>query len=346
MDTTTHRMLLRWLPRAGVSLALLLGVLWWVGAEAVFDTLRAADPMWLAAATAVFAVAACLHGIRWWVLLRPVCNVPLTAIVLILLAAKAVGAVVPLRAGAVFQVQVLGRRYGVDRAAVAGTLVLEAALDAGCFLLLLVIAAPLIGGGSYVTSGIWLMTVLLVAALCLLILTARRHEAQPVSSGSDILARIRRLVHSVRSGFLAVRSPRAVTIATVLTLSDWLLATVGFSLVGRSLGLGVAPADYLLVQVVSNLASVVPFTQSGIGPFEVAASQLLTARGAPADRAGAFALGAHALIIMARLALGGIGLAALRLRPSDVLYLRAGPRLSTSSPATTREDTARPASAE
>ncbi|MGH2588447.1 MAG: lysylphosphatidylglycerol synthase transmembrane domain-containing protein, partial [Dehalococcoidia bacterium] len=313
--------ILRYAAQAAVSLALVAGVIWWTGPEDVLQAVRDADPRWLAAAVAVFAVVPAIHGVRWWVLLRPVGRIPLREAVLVMLAAKAVGLILPLRAGALLQVQLLGRRYELNRGAVAGTLVLEAAIDAVCFLILFVVAAPLIGGGQYVTAVVWATAGVVILVLLALFLLARPPAA--ALSGDGMRAPLFRLVRSVREGLRALRSPGALAAAVVLTFSDWFLAVIGYALAGRALGLDASFGDYLLVEIVANLAGAIPFTQSGIGAFEVAASQILSARGVPENLAGAFAVGAHALQIATWLVTGAIALMVLRVRPGEVLYVRA-----------------------
>jgi uncharacterized membrane protein YbhN (UPF0104 family) len=246
--------------------------------------------------------------------------------VLALIAAKAVGVVLPLRAGAVLQVQVLGRRYQLDRGAVAGTLVLEAVIDAGCFLALLIITAPFIGRGAALTAGIWVMAAVVIAALAALVVLARRRvSSERAGADHGLVVRVRRLTDSVRAGFDAVRSPWAVTAAVALTSADWLLAAVGYAFAGRAFGVAVPPVVYLLVEVVSNLAGAVPFTQAGIGPYEVAVAQLLARWDIPFDLGSAYAVGAHALLLLTALAAGALALVLLRLRPNEVFYLHRQP---------------------
>src|SRR5262249_27249714 len=202
---------LRWALQAGFSLLLLGGVLWWTGPRALLEALREADLRWLAAAAVAFLGTTVIHGVRWWVLLRPVGRVPLWPTVLVMMVAKAVGVLLPLRAGAVLQGQLLGRRYEFNRASVAGTLVLEGVLDAACFLLVFLIAAPFIGGNRYFTDGIWLMLVVVIVALTGIFLLARRRPpSKDEVTGKGLIARVNRMVEAVREGFHAVRSPLAV----------------------------------------------------------------------------------------------------------------------------------------
>jgi uncharacterized protein (TIRG00374 family) len=305
-----------------VSLVLLALVVWWAGPAKLLHALRDADLPWLAPAAVLLTAVTVVHGVRWWVLLRPVGRIPLRDAVLALMVAKAVGVVVPLRAGAVVQVQVLGRRYALDRGAVAGTLVLEAVIDASCFLALFIVAAPFIGGGPALTAGIWLMTAVVVVAQGVMMLLARRRDVRSANADDrGILARVHRTADSVRAGFDAVRNPWAVAAAAALTFLDWLLASLGYALVGRAFGLSVSPVVYLLVEVVGNLAGAVPFTQSGIGPYEVAVAQLLARRGETLDLSTAYAVGAHALGLLMTLLSGGAALVSLGLRPGEVFYL-------------------------
>jgi uncharacterized protein (TIRG00374 family) len=323
----------RWALQAGFSLLLLGGVLWWTGPRALLEALHEADPRWLAAAAVAFLGTTVMHGVRWWVLLRPVGRVPLWPTVLVMMVAKAVGVLLPLRAGAVLQVQLLGRRYDFNRAAVAGTLVLEGVIDAACFLIVFLIAAPFIGGNRYITDGIWLMAVVVIVALTAIFLIARRRPAsKDEMTGKSLTARVNRGVEAVRQGFHAVRSPLAVTLALLCTLGDWALATVGYALAGRAFGFHLDLSDYVQVEIVSNLAGAIPFTQSGIGPYEVAVTSLLSAHGIDSDAAGAYAIGVHALILLVSLVAGGLALLPLHLRLNEVFYLRREPEAEAGAP--------------
>jgi len=320
----SRRAALQWGLQLAVSLALLGGIVWWTGAAALWRAIRGAEPRWVLAAAGVFTLVTLVHGVRWWVLLRPLGRVSLRDAVLVLLVAKAVGKLLPLRAGAVLQVQLLGRRYALNRAAVAGTLVLEAVIDAACFLVVFLLLAPLIGGGAYLTTGIWVMALVVIAALAASLWLARRRAARagvPLRVG--LSGRLSGLLDDARAGFQAVRSPTAIALAAALTLGDWLLAALGFWCAGRAFHLDLAPPVYLLAEVVSNLTGAIPFTQSGIGPYEVALAQLMAVRGVAPDVAGAYAVGTHALMLLTALVSAALALIPLRLRLSEVLYLRA-----------------------
>jgi uncharacterized protein (TIRG00374 family) len=314
-----------WLLQLGVSLALLAGVVWWAGPAKLVQALGDADPRWLAPAALAFTTATVVYGVRWWVLLRPVGRVALRDAVLALMVAKAVNVVVPLHAGAVVRVQVLGRRSTLDRGALAGTVALEVVLDVACLVVLFLVLMPFIGGAA-VTGGIWVLTAAATVAVTLVVVLAKRRGRRTADAADrGVLVRVRRGVDSIRAGFGAVRNPWVVAAAAALTFADWLVASFGYALFGRAFGLDVTPLDYVMVKVAANLATALPFTQSGIGPYEVAVAHLLVRRGAAIEPAGAYAVGAHALVLLTALVSGGVALVLLRLRPDEVFYLRNVP---------------------
>ncbi len=99
-----------------VSGALIALLLWWVNARLLIHELQRVDWRLVVLATLLIGASKAVHGVRWWLLLRGVAHVPLGATMLLVLAATGVSLVLPFRAGAAMQVQVMRRRYGVERA--------------------------------------------------------------------------------------------------------------------------------------------------------------------------------------------------------------------------------------
>lgn len=324
-----------------ISAGFIAVLVWRVDMRETVRVLRSADWRWVALAIVLAAVTKAVHGVRWWLLVRRAGRVPLVGTVLVLLAASGVSVVLPLRAGAALQLQVLHRRYGVDRAAVAGTLILEGLLDAAALLLLALLAVPLVG----LRRGVLLAAIGgagAAAAVTAVLFYLGRRDARALLP--LIPQRLRRpvagLLTGLARGLATAGSPRALVLVLLVTLTDWLLAATASYLVGQAFGLGAPPYAYMAIEVAGNLASAVPLTQSSIGTYELAVRETLGFFGADGSRAGAYAIANHATIIIAIALTGLAGAWALRLRGGDLFYVRVVERAERPTAAATPADTA------
>lgn len=317
-----------------VSAAFLGVLIWRADMAGIARSVRAADWRWIALALPLMAASTVMHGVRWWLLVRRAGRVPLGGTVLVLLAATSVSVILPLRAGVGLQLQVLHRRYGVDRSAVAGTLVVEGLLDAVVLLAFALVAVPLLGLGRAVLLGALAAAGGAAAMIAFAGLLARgRSRAWWLARLPERLrdAAGRMAVGLVR-GFAALGRPGTVALLLAVTLADWTLATGAYWLVGHALGLDVPPFAYLAVEIVGNLSGAVPLTQSNVGPYELAVAEVMAAFGATGDAAGALAVVAHAMVIAVEALTGLAAFWWLRLGRRDLFYLQSSPPSASSAP--------------
>ena len=304
----------------GISAGLLGLLLWRTDLDEVRGAVRGADWRLLPLAAALVAVAKLLQGVRWWLLVRQTGPVPLRATVLVLLAGVGLGVLLPFRAGAALQLQVLHRRYGVDRVAVAGSLVGEGLIDAVLVLTLAVIAVPLFGiqhgviAGALIGAGV----LILLAGVVTVLGSNRAPERWLRWLPNRLRAPVQTAPAKLRHGMRALGRPRAVALMLLLTLADWLLAAGAHWLVGAAFGLTVPPYAYLAVEIIGNASATLPLTAGSVGPYEVAVRETLVLFGADSTRAAVFAVGTHSAIIAEEVASGLLALAALGLRRTDL----------------------------
>lgn len=308
-----------------VSAVFLGVVLWRADVHRLGQELARAD--WRSAFLAVpfFGASAVLHGVRWWLLVRRAGSIPLRAGVLALLATAGVDLLLPLHAGMVALFQVLHRRYGVERAAVLGSLGAEGLVDALALLLLGLLVLPVLHLGGALTPRSLAPVAALVALGALGLLLGSRPTTQRLLL-AVLPARLRAPVgrsagHLARS-FAAFGSAPSVLLLVVVTVGDWSAAALGHAVVGHGFRLGVPLPTYLLVEVAGNLSTIVPLTQGNVGPYELVLRETLAAAGADGARAAAFAVGTHALGLLTTMFIAVAAALALRLRTEDLFYLR------------------------
>lgn len=308
---------------SGAFLALLL---WRVDVGQLMDELRSADWRWIGLAVPCFAASSAFHGVRWWLLARRAGRVPLRDSVLTLVATTGVDLILPLRAGVAALVQIMHRRHRIDRAALVGSLGADGLVDVIAVPVLVLAIAPLLPLSGVVP----VRTLLAVGAVGfgivgLALLAQRGHVQQALLRLAP--RRIRetagRWLSGLVSGFSAFGDARTLALLLVVTFLDWGTAAVGYAIVGRGFGLHEPLAVYLIVEVAGNMSSVIPLTQGNIGPYELIVRQVLTTAGADGDHAAAFAVGAHAVVLLTTLITSLLAAMALRLRLSDLFYVHA-----------------------
>jgi uncharacterized protein (TIRG00374 family) len=308
------------LSAAGGLLAVFV---WRVNPGRLLGDLGTADWRWVAAAVPLIALARIAHGVRWWLLVRRAGKVPLVDTVLVLLAAAAATALLPLRAGAAVQVQVLGRRWGIDRTAVAGTLMADGMLDALAFLLLGLLAVPLLNLSrdvALLALGVATGAALLTGA----VMALARPEVEAkwlhlVPKGERSL--VEHAVEGVARGFAAFSQGRSVALVLLMMVADWVVAVAAYWCLGQAFDLTVSPFAFFGVEVVARFVAAFSLSQSDLGTYELAVSETLSTVGADLGRAGAFALGAHASLMLVTMLMSIAAIFALRLSWRDLVYV-------------------------
>ena len=95
----------------------------------------------------------------------------------------------------------------------------------------------------------------------------------------------------------AFRSPRKLALISLLSLPVWLTEAATYYIVAISFGLDQPFQVILLVTATSNLATAVPSSIGGIGPFEVVAKSTLVAFGVAGEPAAAYSFFVHIMAL-------------------------------------------------
>src|SRR5439155_4350604 len=120
-------------------------------------------------------------------------------------------------------------------------------------------------------------------------------------------------------------SMKAMGVIIVASLAAWTSEAAMYWACGKALGVDVSPFVYLLVVVTATIVVSIPVTPAGLGVFELAITGLLVAFGVSESQAAAFAIFSHVMLALPYICCGPIAALALRLSPSDVLFLRIPP---------------------
>ena len=311
-----------WVARLA-GLGLLLAAVSWalsgLDGAGVKEAIGGMDPWLVLAATAVNLMAVFAMSGRWRALLRPIAPF-LTQMEAFraMLMGFAVSTIVPARAGEVARAEWLARRTGLPRAAIFGSIVLDALVNAvgmfaGIALLPFVLDLP-----AWLHSGIWI-AIAVFSAFALLVFLLRPKPGQPTPGAAREPARhmgaaISGFLARARLGLAAVLDRRALLRSLAASLVAWGLEMSVVTLTLRAFHLTVPLGVSLLVLMAVNLALVVPFAPpANFGSLEFGATLALMESGIPKERALAFALVYHLLQVIP------IGFAGLSLASRSLL---------------------------
>lgn len=296
---------------------------------ALREAIESAELRWALPALLLFTTAKYVDSWRWRYLLRGVRPLPQRALFGAFLIGNMVNNLLPLRAGDVAKVQVLGLRYGAPRASLAASVfVVEATLDGVVFLLLLAVSLAFFDFGDLPEAGIATLAVAATAAFIAALALSRSPRAvERVASRLPERWRVRArsLAGDLYDGLHALRAWHRTLGAVALSVPAWLLEAGMFALFGRAFGLELGFPAFVAVMVAANLAVAVPVALWNFGPYEVLVAGVLVAGGVAEGTALSYALTVH---LFSNLWIDATGLAAfavLRVSPRELFTLAAAP---------------------
>lgn len=299
------------------GVALVVALVLFVGPGAILDAIQGAAKAYLLLALASYALFFLLRGLRWRTLLRPVApGVTFATTSSLSAVGWLVSTFVPMKAGDLTRTALVARRERAGLAGVAGTVVVERALDVfglavACSVGLL--SAALLGGAHlppFVGKAVLVAWSLPILGLLLLLLLADVLRFRP--STSRIVRFVQQFLHALEE---LRRIPRDV--APILGLTLLLVAAqVGVFVAlflafvpGAPLPLVVAGVPLFLLTFV---IAVVP---GNVGTYEAAFVAVFTLLGFDPESLLSIAVAVHLLTMSIVTLLGGGGFALYRLAP-------------------------------
>ena len=286
----------------GVSGLFLLILLLQVDPQEIVSALKTANYFYVAPAIGLYFVAVYFRSIRWGYLLSPLGQFPVRRLYPVVIIGYMANNLLPARLGELVRSYYLAQREPVSGSTALATVVVERVYDGVALLSFAAIAAPalLLMGLFEGTGDFYRGTALVVAvgtvavfflALAFLTLAAWSGFSRVVDAGlaltpARVRPRLRDLVGRFIQGLKILNSPKKHLGVFLLSWPIWLLEGAMYLLVGYSFGLHLLFGSFwalvlvmLLLTATSNLATAVPSSVGGIGPFEVVAQQTLLALG-------------------------------------------------------------------
>ncbi len=313
-----------------VSLAFLVLLFYQVNLKEMGEALTEANFLYLVPAIVVYFVAVLFRTLRWRYLLAPVRLFPVTRLYPIVVVGYMANNLLPVRLGELVRSYYLGEKEKFSASTALASIVVERVYD-GLTLLFL----GVIGALSLVLMGVawnpgkagttpWLVMAVVAAvaflgaiALLSLLATSPRLRELVKEIVRVCPARLRpkaeELVARFIQGLEVLRSPRRHLGLFLLSLPVWFSETMVYYLIALSFHLpdlftssGVFISVMLLVTATSNLATSIPSTIGGIGPFEYVTQRTLVVLGVGISIATAYATFLHIIALWLPVTLVGL----------------------------------------
>ena len=287
------------------------------------ESLAEANFVYLIPAIGFYFMAVVFRTLRWRFLLSHLKSIPTTRLFPVVVVGYMANNLLPFRLGEVVRSYYLGQREGVSKSAALATIVLERVFDGLTLLLLLLLAAAALVKDNLLQdlaerSGIpaYLLVLGTVAPFVIvltLMITAAHWPGWPVRALAPLARRLPgrvgpslvELTGLFITGLASLRDLRRVQMLLLLSLPVWLLEASMLYVIGFSFGLQEyfsnqieMAAVILAVTATSNLATSLPSSQGGIGPFEFFAIGTLEALGVSTPVATAYTITMHAALLL------------------------------------------------
>lgn len=300
-----------------------------VNLEDLVQHILSLNVLYLIPAMAMYFVGVWLRAIRWRRLLEPVADVPTSRLNAVELIGFGVNNVMPVRAGEIVRAWLLMRSHGVRPAATIGSIVVERILDGLYLCLILLVGLLSLPLAEWLRNGVILAATIfalgtlgvIVAAIApSLVLHVLGFALRP--AGPRVRDMLLGHAGAFLDGFSALGRGRSLIAVLLLTVAGWgsEASVYWFLLLGFALPVGFGGA--MLGMSAANLATIIPSSPGYVGTFHVPLQAVLTSGfGIDQSEAAAYAIVAHAVLVLPIAALGivllareGLSLAAVRER--------------------------------
>lgn len=219
--------------------------------------------------------------------------------------------ILPGRLGEIARVYLVGKKEDISKSAALGTIVVERLFDGLGLLFLMLLFSFWLPLGDFLSNLLKVMTLLFVGLLLFFVLlVALPSLAQRViavllgSFPSKWRTGADGIVIRFIEGLKILHDPKRMMIIFAYSLLLWSIEAVVGYIVGISFQLKLSLPVYFMATAAANLATSLPTTQAGIGPYEFFSKQTLVLFGADSSIAVAYAILLHAILILPLVFLG------------------------------------------
>ena len=304
----------------GVSTFFLVILALSVDLEEITSALEAANYIYVIPAVGLYFIAVYFRSLRWQFLLASLKSLPVSRVYPVVVIGYMANNLLPARLGELVRSYLLAQREKVSGSSALATIAIERVYDGVALLAFAALSGLVLlllgqfdsASEAYRTTAI-AITVGTVAvfllALAVLTLATRPGFVRILDLAlkavpSSFQDKVRELALRFILGLAVLNSPRKHAVVFLLSMPVWLMEAAMYLLVAYSFGIHVFFESFwvlvlvmLLLTATSNLATAVPASIGGIGPFEVVAQQTLVVLGVGASVAAVYSGFLHVIAL-------------------------------------------------
>ena len=298
-----------------ITAALLFLFLWKVDFGETGRELQHANYAYFLPAVLIYFVALGFRSLRWRYLLLHLKPVPARRLYPVVAIGYLANNILPVRLGELVRAHFLGEKEGVSKASGLATIGVERIFDGLTLLLFVVVVWPFLPWTSVLKTddgdlnSLWVALSALIAAMFVagfavlfLCATSPRMGRGLVSIVTAVCpARLRPKVENfgilLLEGLGALKSPRKLLVISLISVPVWAAEAAVYYVMAISFDLEQPFQVILLVTATSNLATAIPSSIGGIGPFELVAKSTLVAFGVTGEAAAAYSFFVHIIVL-------------------------------------------------
>jgi glycosyltransferase 2 family protein len=315
----------------GVSVFFLLILVYRVDLEKITTTLSEANYLYVAPGIGLYFVAVYFRSIRWQYLLSPLCSLKVERLYPVVIIGYMANNLLPVRLGELVRSYCLAQRESVSGSSALATIAIERVYDGVVLLAFAALAGPallLLGKfdmsiEAYRTVAITLaaaMVAIFVVGLAFLTLASFPWFGRLIMVMLRFIParfrpKIEELAFQFLEGLSILNSPQRHLRVFLLSIPVWLMEGGAYFFIGYSFGINTFFDSFwvwllvlMLLTATSNLATALPTSIGGIGPFELAAQQTLVALGVGASVAAVYSGFLHVVALWLPVNLVGLAL--------------------------------------
>jgi uncharacterized protein (TIRG00374 family) len=262
----------------GLAISLVLLYFTFRGLEwaEVVQALRSANYLFIAFSALVILATFGVRAMRWSWLLRPVRVLAWRGLFSVVLIGFFGNYVLPAKTGELVRAYVLGKREGMSKSAILGSIAVEKTMDTLILFLIFLATLWTVPLPAEYASIEPVIAIFLFAVISsMLLLAARgRHLSNLIVRVLQFVfpwwkERVARITHSFVDGLSVLYHGSSIAMVMALSLVIWLMTTLNFWLIGQALGLNVPLYGYVIIVAVTNMASFIPSLPGRFGTLEL-----------------------------------------------------------------------------
>ncbi len=297
----------------------------------IAHVLGEANYIFVLPAVIVLLIIMVIKAIRWRYLLGSLKPVPLGPVFSVTIIGHMVDSLLPRPIGELARAYLLGERESISKMSVLGTIAVARIFDGLALLFFMVSVWLFVPLAPWLEYGVRIVAGVFIGALVLFIILAsspvRLRKAVafvlrllPQRHSSTLEEWLERFI----SGLAVLKSPIKLLIVFLLSLLIWFIEAMMFYLVAFSFNLGQPWYVFILTSATTNLALLLPSMPGGLGNWELACQETLSAFGVDVALASAYAIALHAIVLIPMILLGFIFLWTQNLSLTKVVSQREG----------------------